>query len=121
MHCKDLLVNDRCNRQAVEAIRKSLPELDVVASLALIVEAINTVDRRALVIAAKNEEILWILDLVRKEQADGLEGLLAAVHVIAKEEVVRLWWESTVLEQSQKIVVLSVNVAADLVYLCQLI
>ena len=72
-------------------------------------------------ITAQDEEVLWILDLVREEQADGFEGLFAAVHVIAQEEVVRFWWEAAVLEESQKIVVLPVNVAADLVYTCQLI
>lgn len=120
MHREDLLVDDCGNWQAVEAIRKSLPELDVVASLAFIIEAIDAVDGGAFVIATQDEEVLWILDLVRKEQADGFEGLLAAVHVIAKEEVIRFWWEAAVLKESQKIVVLPVNVAADLVYTCQL-
>ena len=51
MHGKDLLVDDCGDWQAVEAIRKSLPQLDVVASLAFIIEAIDTVDGGALVIA----------------------------------------------------------------------
>lgn len=44
VHGEDLLVDNGGNRQAVEAIGKSLPELDVVATLAFIVESVDTVD-----------------------------------------------------------------------------
>lgn len=64
MHRKDLLINNRRNRQAIEAIRKRLPQLDVVSSLALVVEAVYAVDGRALVVAAQHEEVLRVLDLV---------------------------------------------------------
>lgn len=114
MHGEDLLVNDGGNGQAVEAVGKSLPKLDVVASLALVVESVNTVDGRALVVAAEDEEVLRVLDLVCQQKADGLEGLLATVDVVTEEEVVGLWREATVLEEAQKIVVLTVNVTTDL-------
>jgi hypothetical protein len=64
VHCEDLLVDDCCNRQAVEAISKRLPQLDIVPSLALIVEAIDTVDGGAFVIATQDEEVFGIFDLV---------------------------------------------------------
>ena len=64
MHGEDLLVDDGRNRQAVEAIGESLPQLDVVPPLALIVEAVDTVDRSALVVSAKDEEVLRVFDLV---------------------------------------------------------
>ena len=73
MHGEDLLVNDGSDGQAVEAIGKRLPELDVVPALALVVEAVDAVDRGALVVASQDEEILGVLDLVGQEQADGLE------------------------------------------------
>ena len=41
-------------------------------------------------IAAQDEEIFGIFDLVGKEKADNLEGLFASVDVIAEEEVVGL-------------------------------
>lgn len=85
MHREDLLVNDRCNRQAVEAIRERLPKLDVVSSFALIVESIDTVDRGTLVVAAKDEKVLRVLDLVCKQKADGFEGLLASVNIVSEE------------------------------------
>ena len=41
MHGEDLLVDDGGNWEAVEAVGKGLPELDVVSSLALVVEAVD--------------------------------------------------------------------------------
>jgi hypothetical protein len=52
VHCEDLLINDSCNGQAVEAVGEGLPELDIVSSLALIVESVDTVDGRAFMVAA---------------------------------------------------------------------
>ena len=52
MHCENLLVDDCCNGQAVEAVGERLPELDVVSSLALIIEPVDSVDGRAFVVAA---------------------------------------------------------------------
>lgn len=114
VHGENLLVDDRRNRQTVEAVGESLPELDVVSPLALVVETIDTVDRGTLVVAAQNEEILGVLDLVCQEQANGFERLLATIHVVPKEEVVGFRGESTVFEQTKEIVVLSVDVTANL-------
>ena len=114
VHCEDLLIDDRRDRQAVEAVGEGLPQLDVVTSLALIVEAVDAVDGRALVVAAQDEEVLWVLDLVREQQADRLERLLAPVYVVAEEEVIGLWWETAVLEEAEEVVVLAVDVTTDL-------
>lgn len=65
-------------------------------------------------VTAQNEEVLWVLDLVCQKKADGLEGLLATIDVITEEEVVCFRRETTVLEQAQKVVVLSVDVTTDL-------
>ena len=73
MHGEDLLVDDGGNWQAIEAIRESLPELDVVPPLAFVVEAINTVYGSTLMVSTENKEIFRILDLVCKEEADCFE------------------------------------------------
>lgn len=114
MHGENLLVNDSSDRKAVKAIGESLPQLDVIATLALVVESINTVDGGTLVVTSKDEEVFGVLDLVGEEQADGLKRLLSSVDVITEEEVVGLGREATVLEESEKIVVLSVNITTDL-------
>jgi hypothetical protein len=64
VHGENLLVNDSGDGQAIEAVRKCLPKLDVVAALAFVIEAIDTVDRGALMVTSENEEVLGILDLV---------------------------------------------------------
>ena len=85
VHGKDLFVDDGRNRQAIEAVCECLPQLDVVPSLTLIVESVNAIDRGAFMVAAENEEILGVLDLVCQQQADGLERLLASVNVVTKK------------------------------------
>ena len=50
MHGEDLLVNDSCNWQAIEAVGERLPQFDIVPPLAFIVEAVDSVDRRAFVV-----------------------------------------------------------------------
>lgn len=114
MHGEDLLINDGSNGETVEAVGESLPELDVVSALALIVETVDTVDRGTLVVSTQNEEVLGVLDLVRKEEADGLERLLATVDVVTEEEVVSLRGETAVFEETQEVIVLAVDITANL-------
>ena len=52
MHAQNLIIDQCSDGQAVEAICKNFPELDAMASFALIVETINTIDAGTLVIAA---------------------------------------------------------------------
>lgn len=72
MHGEDLLVDDGGNGQAVEAVGERLPQLDVVTALALIVETVDAVDGCALVVAAEDEEVLRVLDLVGQKEANSL-------------------------------------------------
>ncbi len=107
---EDLLVHDGGDGQAVEAVRERLPQLDVESPLALVVESVDPVNTGALVVAPEQEEVLRVLDLVGQQEADGLQRLLAAVHVVAQEEVVGLWRKAAVLEQTQQVRVLAVDV-----------
>lgn len=114
MHRENFLVDDCCNRQAIEAISERLPQLDVIPPLALIVEPIYAVDRRTLVVPTQDEEILWILDLVREKQANCFKRLFASVDVVPKEQVVCFGWESSVLKEAEKVVILAMNITTDL-------
>ena len=67
MAAEDLLVDDGRHRQAVEAVREGLPHLDVVPSFAFVVEAVNSIDRGALVVAPQDEKVLRVFDLEREE------------------------------------------------------
>lgn len=65
-------------------------------------------------ISPEDEEVLWVLDLVREEQANGFKGLLAPVDVVPKEEVVCFGWESSVFKEAEKIVILAMNITTNL-------
>lgn len=78
--------------------------------LTLVVEAVNSVNTSTLVVSSEDEEVFRVLDLVREQQTDSLEGLLSTVDVVAEEEVVGLGRETSVLEEPQQIVVLSVDI-----------
>lgn len=67
MHRENLLINNGRDRQAVEAVRKCLPQLNVVPTLAFIVETVNAVDGCALVVTTQDEEILRVLDLIGQQ------------------------------------------------------
>jgi len=114
MATEDLLVDNSGDRQTVEAIRERLPELDVVPTLAFIVETVYPVYAGTLVIATQEKEILRIFDLVRQQQTYRFQRLLPSIDVVTEEQVVGLGWETAVFEQSQQIGVLAVYVAADL-------
>jgi hypothetical protein len=62
-------------------------------------------------VTAQDKEVLRVLDLEGKQQADRLQRLFATVYIVAQEQVIGLRRESTVLEQTQEVVILSVDIA----------
>ena len=73
MHAKDLVIDEGCNWHAVEHVLELLPDTDTVSPLALIVEAIDPVDLSTLMITAQQEEILFELRFIGKEQDNSFE------------------------------------------------
>ena len=69
----DLPIYEGSYRQAVEAIGGGFPWCHAVASLVLIIEAIDAVDAGILVVSTEQEEVFWVLDLIGQQQADGLQ------------------------------------------------
>lgn len=100
MHAQNLIINESSNGQAVEGILELFPDANGVAALALVVEAIHAVNLAGLMIASQEEKVLLELNLVGHEQDYGLKRVLSSVHVVAKEKIVRLWWEPAILEES---------------------
>ena len=98
VHADNFVVDEGGNRHAVEAILELLPDADGVATLAFVVETIDTIDLTALVVASQEEEVLLELHLVCEEQNDGLQRVLSTVDVIAQKEVVGLRREPAILE-----------------------
>ncbi|KAH9380234.1 hypothetical protein HPB48_022782 [Haemaphysalis longicornis] len=109
----DPLIGDGSNGQAIGAVSEGHPQVHVVPALALVVEALDAVDERALVVASDQEDVLRVLDLQRQEEADGLQGLPASVHVVSEEEAVGLRRDATLLQEPQRVGALAVDVAED--------
>lgn len=59
---------------------------------------INSIYTGALMVSTQQEEVLWIFDFVREQEADGLEWLLATIDIVAQEQVVWLGRKAAVLE-----------------------
>jgi hypothetical protein len=53
VHAEDFVIDERSDGQAVEAVGKNFPKLDSIATLALIVKAVNTVDLGTFVVSSK--------------------------------------------------------------------
>ena len=66
MHGEDFLVDDRGDGQTIEAVGKCLPQLNIVTSLAFVIEPVYAINRGALMVTSKDEEVLRVLDFVRK-------------------------------------------------------
>mmetsp|Transcript_6899 Transcript_6899/g.22622 ORF Transcript_6899/g.22622 Transcript_6899/m.22622 type:complete len:268 (-) Transcript_6899:35-838(-) len=114
MYAKDLLVDNGREGQQIKHLLELLPNLYIQTPLAFIIEAIDAVDRRALVVATQKEEIFRVLDFVGEKQAHAFQAVFAPIHVVAKKEVVGVRGEAAVLEQPKQVVVLPVDVAHDL-------
>ena len=66
-------------------------------------------------VATQQEYLVWVLDLVRHEEAHGFDTLLAAVHEVANEqELVDRWRPASYLKQPEHIIELTMEVAGDL-------
>ena len=116
MHTEDLVVDESSNGETVETVGETLPQAHVVSSLALIVEAVNTVDRSAFVIASEEKEVELVFELVGKEKAYGLYALLTTIDIVPKEQVVRSRRVATVLKQTQEVWKLTVNISCSSTY-----
>ena len=111
MDAKDPAVDDGSEAHVVKHLAAVAPYARAAVLFhALVVEAVHLGDLSRLVVAAEDEKVLGVFDLVGEEEADGFERLLASVDVVAEEEVVGFGRETAVLEQAQQVVVLSVDV-----------
>ena len=114
VHAEDAVADERGDGQAVEAVAEFLPQLDVVAPLALVEKAVDAVYGVGFVIPAQQEKVLRVFYLVREEETNGFDILLAPVDVVAEEKIVGGGGVAAPLEGAQQVVVLAVDVAADL-------
>ena len=67
MHTQDFVIDEGCNRHAVENILKFFPKSDAISVFTLIIEAVNTVDLPALVVTSQEEEVFLKLNFVGQQ------------------------------------------------------
>lgn len=65
-------------------------------------------------VAPKDVDFGRIFDFEGEQQADGLDALPPSIHIISQEEIAGLRRQSAVFEEPQHVVILSVDVSADL-------
>jgi len=114
MHGKNLLIDDRGNGQIVKAISESFPQFDVVSAFAFIIEAVYPINTGTFMVATQDEEIFRVFYLIGKQQANCFERLFTSVYIVAKEEVICFWREAAIFKQSKEVIILTMDVAADL-------
>lgn len=114
MHCEDLLVNYGSNWQAVETVGEGLPQFNVVSAFTFIIKAVYPIDARTFVIPSQDEEVFRVFDLVRKKETDCFKGLFTSVYVVTEKEVICFWREAAIFEESEEVVVLTVDVTTNL-------
>jgi len=88
VHTKDFFIYNGRYGKAIETIGKGLPQFYTMPPFAFVVKAINSVDGSAFVVASKNEKVFGKFNLIREQQADGLQALATTIYIIAEEEVV---------------------------------
>lgn len=114
MHTENLVVDNSAYRDDVEAKSKLFPYLDVVPSLALIVEPIHSINGLALVVSSKHEEVIWVFNFVSQQKADCFDTLLSSVNVVSNEkEFVVLAWVSRHIEKPEKVEVLPMHITKN--------
>ena len=82
MHTQDALVNDRRDGEVVKHRAEVPPEGKTVATLALVVEAVQSRDGVALVVASQQVNHVWPFYFVCQQETHRLNALLAAIHVV---------------------------------------
>lgn len=76
-----------------------------------VIKSVNSVDRGTLMVSSQQEKVPRVLYLVCQKKTDCLEWIFPSIYVITQKEVVTVWGKFTVVEKSQQIWVLTVNVA----------
>ena len=116
----------RGERQPLEELVEPPPHGDALLAVAealdaLVKEAVARVDLGALVVAADQEDAVGVEALEREQEHHRLERVLAAVDVVAEEEVIDevdvaalARGLAKLLEQAHEVAVLAVEVAKDL-------
>ena len=114
VEAKDLVFNDSSQGQVVKKLSELLPDVGIaILAQAFVIESVHLSDLSRLVVASQDCDSILIAHLERDEQSDCLHTVVAAIYVVAHEQVVRVGRLATNLEELAQIMELAVNVAAN--------
>ena len=85
VHAQNSVINQRCNGHVVEQSYEGAPQFEAIAALALVKEAEDPRNLLALMVAAKQENVLWVLYFVREKQTNRLDALFASIDIVAQK------------------------------------
>lgn len=112
MDAQKLLVHDGSQGQTAEGLHAGLVDGLGVLVLALELESKVIGQVAALVVASQQPQRVRVVNLERPQVQDALDTKVAAVDVIAEEQIAGLGRVAANLEQLHQVVVLAVDVAA---------
>ena len=113
MHAEDSVRDESRDGEIREDVAEELVDFHVEPHLALVVESIQLVDSRTLVVSSQQEEILWVLDFVGEQQTYHFYLLSASVDVVSEKEVIGFRRKASVVEESEQVLELTVDVSTD--------
>ena len=114
MKTEDLVLDDGSQREIVEQVSEGSPDVGrTVLAHALVVKAVDLCNLARFVISSQDVHALGVADLVAEEKRDSFDRVVATIDVVTHEEIVRIGWEATDLEQFHQIVELAVDIAAN--------
>lgn len=64
-------------------------------------------------VASQNVNAVGVAQFEGKQESDGLDALLASVDIVPQEQIARVWRQTPQLENSQQVVKLAMNIAAN--------
>ena len=113
VHAQNFVVDEGGHREVVEEVDELLPQLHGVPSFALVPEPVDLGNILALVVAPQHKHFVGVLYFVREQQANGLDALLPPVDVIAQKQILGLGRRPCVIEKSQQVKVLPMDICAN--------
>jgi hypothetical protein len=87
MHTHNFFINKCDQRHVVEASVEGLPETNLVSSLYLVEETVDSCDGLGLVVTSEDDNLLWVSHLQCEQQANDFAGLAASVDIVTHEEI----------------------------------
>ena len=64
-------------------------------------------------VSSQDVDFFWVLDFVGVKEADSLDSLSSSIDIIAQKEIIWIGRETAILEETEHVVVLAMDIAAD--------